>query len=136
MSTKVLPLLLILVVCLVSTVSSESLDKANTHKSLDKQERAEIEGAVAFFQEVGQSIKNFGTRIKNFFTHKSNRPIPRPIDHTPVMAQEQQDSEGATLKQAVIESTFLELIRKKKQESREKEESSWLWWLLAKAFRQ
>ena len=136
----------ILVINYVWADLSQDLDKEvdNLHDVVmkleaDQKEVAEIQTAVAFFQDVGQSFQNFGTRIKNFFKIKSDKPTPRPLDHVPAAIQgviagkeEHQDP----VERVIIESTFIELMHKKKKEtkaSKNAESDNWLWSLLAKS---
>lgn len=106
----------------------------------DQKEAAEIQTAVAFFQDVGQSFRNFGTRIKNFFKIKPDKPTPRPLDHVPAAIQEVADKEEHqdSFERAIIESTFIdhELMHNKKKETKASKNAhtvDWLWSLLAKA---
>lgn len=87
--------LLLISCCAVAQTQGEIISKHTLEQ--DKQQLAEIESE---FQSVKQAFQDFGTRIKNFFSPKSNHPTPRPRDHIPAVVQEADDT--STLEEAVV----------------------------------
>ncbi len=122
-----------LLTCYVTQAQAERISKHTLQKS--KQELAEIESAFYRIKEVFS--QDFGTRIKNFFSPKSNRPIPRPRDHIPAVVQELAET-SSSLEEAVVMAALLSDTDTDTHTTQDDEEKinvhRRLWKLITKAF--
>ncbi len=72
------------------------------------------QASYALAQDSAQNLIDFGTRLKNFFKPKSDRPVPRPIDHKPAAVQERErkivNELTDSLENAVLQNWLLKLM--------------------------
>ncbi len=118
-----------LLTCCLTQILAEQLNKQILEQ--DKQELAEIENQ---YQTVKQTFLTFGTRIKNFFRPKSDRPTPRPRDHIPAVIQDQEEI-SLLDKAAIVMAALSEDTRLSEEEEKKISAHRRLWKLISKVFR-